>query len=588
MFHRILIANRGEIALRVIRTAREMDIECVAVYSDFDSKALHTRMAHVAVPLHGNLPSETYLVAEKIIAAAKKTGAEAIHPGYGFLSENAKFARAVIDAGLVWIGPPPSAIEAMGDKIKSRRAMKKAGVPVVPGIVDPLDDANAAKKAAEDVGYPIALKAAAGGGGKGIRIVRDPSQMESAFRTASGEAKSSFGDGRLYLERYLDHPRHIEVQLMFDKHGHGVHFGVRECSIQRRHQKLVEECPSVVIDDETRERMGEVALQAGRAVGYENAGTVEFLWSESTPLRSSDASSSPTSENSSISQRSATSERSASSKSSATSARSTVQTSSMKSCSKRIGDFYFLEMNTRLQVEHPVTEMVTGVDLVREQLRVAAGEELGYEQRAIQWRGWAIEVRINAEDPRNQFLPSTGTIKNLRMPGGPGVRLDLGMYRGMEVGVNYDPMLAKLVVWGESRAIAIARMRRALAEMNVGGVRTGAPAALAVLEDERFQRGDFDTHFLETIDLSARHGGEDELVAAAAAIFRHDKARRRALAPSSADRKAWLARSRSAWSEHSERAAHRAGDVSANDRASRGAGHAASSERSSRRGGANA
>jgi len=588
MFQRILIANRGEIALRVIRTAREMDIECVAVYSDFDSKALHTRMAHVAVPLHGNLPSETYLVAEKIIAAAKKTGAEAIHPGYGFLSENAKFARAVIDAGLVWIGPPPSAIEAMGNKIKSRRAMKKAGVPVVPGIVDPLDDANAAKKAAEDVGYPIALKAAAGGGGKGIRIVRDPSQMESAFRTASGEAKSSFGDGRLYLERYLDRPRHIEVQLMFDKHGNGVHFGVRECSIQRRHQKLVEECPSVVIDDATRDRMGEVALQAGRAVGYENSGTVEFLWSDSTPLRSSDAPSSRTSENSWTSERPATSERSASSKSSATSARSTVQTSSMKSHSKRIGDFYFLEMNTRLQVEHPVTEMVTGVDLVREQLRVAAGEELGYTQSAIQWRGWAIEVRINAEDPRNQFLPSTGTIKNLRMPGGPGVRLDLGMYRGMEVGVNYDPMLAKLVVWGETRAIAIARMRRALAEMNVGGVRTGAPAALAVLEDERFQRGDFDTHFLETIDLSARHGGEDELVAAAAAIFRHDKARRRALAPSSADRKAWLARSRSAWSEHAERAAHRGGDVSQSDRASRGTGHAASSERSSPRGGANA
>jgi acetyl/propionyl-CoA carboxylase alpha subunit len=553
MFDRILIANRGEIALRVIRTAREMDIECVAVYSDFDSKALHTRMAHVAVPLHGNLPSETYLVAEKIIAAAKKTGAEAIHPGYGFLSENAKFARAVVDAGLVWIGPPPSAIEAMGDKIKSRRAMKKAGVPVVPGIVDPLDDASAAKKAAEDVGYPIALKAAAGGGGKGIRIVRDASQMESAFRTASGEAKSSFGDGRLYLERYLDRPRHIEVQLMFDKHGHGVHYGVRECSIQRRHQKLVEECPSVVIDDATRDRMGEVALQAGRAVGYENAGTVEFLWSAST---SSGGSQSTIGESkaskASNDARSGDARKNGASNRGTT--RSTVQTDTMKSNSKRLGDFYFLEMNTRLQVEHPVTEMVTGIDLVREQLRVAAGEELGYEQSAIQWRGWAIEVRINAEDPRNKFLPSTGTIRNLRMPGGPGVRLDLGMYRGMEVGVNYDPMLAKLIVWGETRAIAIARMRRALAEMNVGGVRTGAPAALAVLEDKRFQAGDFDTHFLETIDLSARHGGEDELVAAAAAIYRHDKAQRRALAPKAADRSAWLARSRSEWTQHVERA----------------------------------
>jgi acetyl/propionyl-CoA carboxylase alpha subunit len=556
MFHRILIANRGEIALRVIRTAREMDIECVAVYSDFDSKALHTRMAHVAVPLHGNLPSETYLVAEKIIAAAKRTGAEAIHPGYGFLSENAKFARAVIDAGLVWIGPPPSAIEAMGDKIKSRRAMKKAGVPVVPGIVDPLDDARAAKVAAEEVGYPIALKAAAGGGGKGIRIVRDASQMESAFRTASGESKSSFGDGRLYLERYLDRPRHIEVQLLFDKHGNGVHFGVRECSIQRRHQKLVEECPSVVIDDATREKMGEVALHAGRAVGYENAGTVEFLWSESTPPRATG----PKSLGGDPSSRGeTTSLRDAAPPSLRGTTRSTVTTDAMKSHSKRTGDFYFLEMNTRLQVEHPVTEMVTGVDLVREQLRVAAGETLGYEQSAIGWRGWAIEVRINAEDPRHKFLPSTGTIENLRMPGGPGVRLDLGMYRGMEVGVNYDPMLAKLIVWGETRAIAIARMRRALAEMNVGGVRTGSPAALAVLEDERFQAGDFDTHFLETIDLSARHGGEDELVAAAAAIFRHDKACRRALAPSSADRDAWLARSRASVSEQTLRASRRAG-----------------------------
>jgi acetyl/propionyl-CoA carboxylase alpha subunit len=518
VFQRILIANRGEIALRVIRTAREMGIECVAVYSDFDAKALHTRMAHVAVPLCGDLPSETYLVAEKIIAAAKNTGAEAIHPGYGFLSENAKFARAVIDAGLVWIGPPPSAIEAMGDKIKSRRAMKKAGVPV--------ETARDAKKAADEIGYPVALKAAAGGGGKGIRIVRDASQIDGAFRTASGEAKSSFGDGRLYLERYLDRPRHIEVQLLCDKHGHGVHFGVRECSIQRRHQKLLEECPSVVVDDATREKMGAVALQAARAVGYENAGTVEFLWTASSAGAGD-----------------------------AASARgpSTVRDATKKSHSHRVGDFYFLEMNTRLQVEHPVTEMVTGYDLVREQLRVASGEPLGYEQSAIAWRGWAIEVRINAEDPHNKFLPSIGRIANLRMPGGPGVRLDLGLYRGMEVGVNYDPLLAKLVVWAETRDHAIARMRRALAELNVGGVRTSAPAALAVLEDPRFQAGDFDTHFLETIDLSARHGEEDELVAAAAAIHRHDRARRRTMAPTAADRGAWIARSRASWSRHGVR-----------------------------------
>ncbi|MFN0244695.1 MAG: acetyl/propionyl/methylcrotonyl-CoA carboxylase subunit alpha [Planctomycetota bacterium] len=503
MFHRILIANRGEIALRVIRSAREMGIETVAVYSDFDKKALHTRMAHRAVALGGNLPSESYLVADKVIAAAKATGAEAIHPGYGFLSENAKFARAVVDAGLTWIGPPASAIEAMGDKIKSRRAMKAANVPVVPGIVDPVDDAKAAIAEAEKVGYPIALKAAAGGGGKGIRIVREAAQMESAFRTASGEAKSSFGDGRLYIERYLDRPRHIEVQLLFDKHGNGVHYGVRECSIQRRHQKLLEECPSVVIDDATREKMGAVALAAGRAVGYENAGTVEFLWTPKPNAKSA-----------------------------------------------KDGDFYFLEMNTRLQVEHPVTEMVTGVDLVREQLRVAAGEKLGYQQSAITWRGWAIEVRLNAEDPFHGFLPSTGTIHNLRMPGGPFVRLDLGMYRGMEVGVNYDPMLGKLIVWGAARDEAIARMRRALQEMNIGGVRTSAPAALAVLEDERFQKGDFDTHFLEALDLKRERQDFDALVAAAAAIFRHRQAVRRTLGTDSAARSAWLARSRRGMSDN--------------------------------------
>jgi acetyl-CoA carboxylase biotin carboxylase subunit len=488
MFRRILIANRGEIALRVIRSAREMGIETVAVYSDFDSRALHTRMAQVAVPLGGNLPSQSYLVSEKIIAAAQATGAEAIHPGYGFLSENAKFARAVREAGLVWIGPPPEAIEAMGDKIKSRQRMQAAGVPVVPGLVDPVADAPRAVAAAEGIGYPIAIKAAAGGGGKGIRVVRDASGMESAFRSASGEALSSFGDGRLYLERYLDKPRHIEVQLLFDSHGSGVHFGVRECSIQRRHQKLLEECPSVVVDAATREQMGEVALKAGRAVGYQNAGTVEFLWSN--------------------------------------------------------GKFFFLEMNTRLQVEHPVTEMVTGTDLVREQLRIAAGEKLGYGQQDVRWSGWAIEVRLNAEDVFHGFVPSTGTIRNLRLPGGPFVRLDLGLYNGMQVGVDYDPMLAKLVVWGPDRAQAIARMRRALQELNIGGVRCSAPAALAVLEHERFQKGDFDTHFLEGLDLTQQHSEHDALVAAAAAIWRHRRATRRALEPRAGERAGWTERSR--------------------------------------------
>jgi acetyl-CoA carboxylase biotin carboxylase subunit len=488
MFERILIANRGEIALRVIRTAREMGVRTVAVYSDFDRNALHTRLAHEAVALGGDLPRESYLDGAKLIAAALASGAQAIHPGYGFLSENAAFARAVNAAGLVWIGPPPDAIDAMGDKITSRRHMQAAGVPVVPGLTDPVDDAERALEAGESIGYPIALKAAAGGGGKGIRVVAEASRIKNAFRAAAGEAQTAFGDGRLYMERYLDKPRHIEVQVLFDAHGNGVHFFERECSIQRRHQKLLEECPSVVVTPEMRQRMGEVALQAGRAIGYQNAGTVEFLYSE--------------------------------------------------------GQFYFLEMNTRLQVEHPVTEMVTGVDLVREQLRVAAGEPLGYGQEQIELRGWAIEVRINAEDPFNGFVPSTGTIRNLRLPGGPWVRLDTAMYRGMQVGLIYDPMLGKVVVWGVDRDAAIARMARALRELNVGGVRTGAPAALRVLEHERFRAGDFDTQFLEGLDLSEPREGEDELVAASAAIHRHLLARRRALDTSASTRRSWVERSR--------------------------------------------
>jgi acetyl-CoA carboxylase biotin carboxylase subunit len=490
MFQRILIANRGEIALRVLRTAREMGIEVAAVYSDFDRRALHARLANVAVPLGGSTPAESYLSIEKILAAAKQTGSEAIHPGYGFLSENEDFAQAVQDAGLVWIGPPPRAILAMGDKIESRKRMQKAGVPVVPGIVEALADPKQAVKEAAKVGYPIALKASAGGGGKGIRVVRDAAHMEGAFRAASGEAEKAFGDGRVYLERYLDKPRHVEIQVLFDAHGNGVHLGERECSVQRRHQKLIEESPSPVVDAELRERMGAVALAAGRAVGYVNAGTVEFLYT--------DASGKP--------------------------------------------EFFFLEMNTRLQVEHPVTEMVTGLDLVKEQLRIAAGERLGYAQADVRFRGHAIEVRLNAEDPAAGFLPSTGTIQNLRFPGGPWVRIDSGLYRGMEVGLDYDPMLAKLIVWAPTRLEAIERMRRALAELNVGGVRTSAPAAMAVLEDERFRSGTFDTHLLDTIDFKGRVGGEVRAAAVAAALHRWHEARRRALAGRASDREGWLAR----------------------------------------------
>ena len=503
MFRRILIANCGEIALRVIRTARELGIECVTVFSEADRDALHTRMGHVAVPLGGRLPSESYLVGEKILEAAKATGAEAIHPGYGFLSENAAFARAVAEAGIGWIGPPPGAIEVMGDKIESRRAMKEAGVPLVPGMTEPAADAAEAERAAAEVGLPVALKAAAGGGGKGIRIVRDASEVASAFRTASGEAQSAFGDGRLYVERYLESPRHVEVQVMFDRHGGAIHLGERECSIQRRHQKLLEETPSPVLDEALRQEMGEVALRAGRAVGYEGAGTVEFLYSK--------------------------------------------------------GEFFFLEMNTRLQVEHPITEMVTGIDLVRDQLLVAAGEPLERSQDDVVMRGHSIEVRINAEDVPAGFLPSTGTISNLRLPGGPWVRVDSCMYRGLEVGLDYDPMLAKVIVWGPDRAVAVTRMRRALEELNVGGVRTSAPAALAVLEEPTFLAGDYDTHLLESLDLSAPRGPQEDLVAALAAVHRHHLSRRSAMAPDAGERAGWLARSREGTSDHRRRAARHGG-----------------------------
>ncbi|MCZ6597390.1 MAG: acetyl-CoA carboxylase biotin carboxylase subunit [Planctomycetota bacterium] len=518
MFERVLIANRGEIALRVMRTAREMGVETIAVYSDFDKRSLHTRFADRAVALGGTLPAESYLDIDKVLDAARRTGAQAIHPGYGFLAENPLFAERVVEAGLVWIGPPPDVIRDMGDKITSRRLMREAGLPIVPGLVDPVDDPDAAVSAAEEIGYPVALKAAAGGGGKGIRVVHAPAEMESAFRAASGEARGAFGDGRLYLERYPERPRHVEIQVLFDHHGAGVHLGERECSIQRRHQKLIEESPSPVVDAELRDRMGAAALTAARAVGYQNAGTVEFLLSGS---RSSDA-----------------------------------------------GEFFFLEMNTRLQVEHPVTEMVTGIDLVREQLRVAAGEPLGYGQEAVTFQGHSIEVRVNAEDPSNGFLPSTGTIKNLRLPGGPWVRVDSALFRGMEVGVSYDPMLAKVIVWAHDRAGAIERMRRTLQELNVGGVRTGVPAALAVLEHEGFQSGDFDTQFLESMDLSARADpggpggqggrvGEASAAAVAATIHRWTGARRRSLAGGTADREAWWRRGLPSYGGHGGREGER-------------------------------
>jgi len=403
------------------------------------------------------------------------------------------FAKRVEEAGLVWIGPPPFAIESMGDKIISRRIMKKAGVPFVPGMVDPVADAAEALEAAEKIGYPILLKAAAGGGGKGIRTVREAGELEGAFRTASGEAQTAFGDGRIYLERYLERPRHVEIQVLLDQHGNGVHVGERDCSVQRRHQKLVEETPSPVVDDALRAEMGEAALDAARSVDYVGAGTVEFMYTEK-------ADGTP--------------------------------------------EFFFLEMNTRLQVEHPITEMITGRDLVRDQLRIACGEELGYTQDDVVFQGHAIEMRINAEDPANGFVPSTGVISNLRLPGGPWVRVDSCLYRGMEVGLNYDPMLAKIIVWAPDRAGAIERMRRALEEMNVGGVRTSTPAGMAVLADERFRSGIYDTHILDDMEFTGPKGSRVQAAAIAAAIHRWTGARRRALAGKRGDREGWIDRGR--------------------------------------------
>jgi acetyl-CoA carboxylase biotin carboxylase subunit len=458
-FRRILVANRGEIALRVIRTAQEMGIETVAVYSDADRNALPVRRATHAVHLGGSKPSESYLDVGKVIGAAKATGCDALHPGYGFLSENEDLAEACTHAGVEFLGPPPHAITVMGDKVEARKAAAKAGVPLVPGLQEDVDAARLAA-AAKQVGYPVMLKAAAGGGGKGIRIVREERQLVEAFELARAEAKSSFGDDRIYLEKFVTRPRHVEIQVMADKHGNCVSYGERECSVQRRHQKLVEESPCVALTPELRAQMGKAACDLAKSVGYVGAGTVEFLWSE--------------------------------------------------------GRFYFMEMNTRLQVEHPVTEMRYGVDLVREQIRVGAGEALA---PVLEPRGHAIEVRVNAEDP-NTYFPSLGRISRINLPGGPGVRLDSGLYRGLEVTPFYDSMLAKLVVHGADREQAIARCIRALRELRIVGVSTSVPTALRTLQSEVFRGGDYDTGILEHIDRKVpANQRELAMLAAAAARF---------------------------------------------------------------------
>jgi acetyl-CoA carboxylase biotin carboxylase subunit len=439
---RVLVANRGEIALRIIRACHEEGLEAVAVYSDADRLSPHVRAADLAVPLGPPVAAQSYLDIAKLIAAAQSTECQAVHPGYGFLSERAPFAEAVAAASLEFIGPPAAAIRAMGDKTEARRRMQQAGVPIVPGTTRPLADHVQARPEAARLGYPVLLKAAAGGGGKGMRLVREEGELEAAFEAAASEALKAFGAGEVYLEKYLERPRHIEIQILADSFGRVVALGERECSIQRRHQKLIEEAPSVAVTPALRRRMSDAATAAAGAVGYLGAGTIEFLLVPN-------------------------------------------------------GEFYFLEMNTRLQVEHPVTELVYGVDIVREQLRVAMGQALRVHAGTLQPRGHAIECRITAEDPSNDFLPATGVVRYLRVPGGPGVRWDGGIEEGNEVTLYYDPLIAKLIVWGETRAVALERMRRALRELAIVGIPSSQTFHLRVMDDPEFQRGDIDVTYLE-------------------------------------------------------------------------------------------
>lgn len=474
MFKKILIANRGEIACRVIRACRELGIQTVAVFSDADKAALHVRMADEAFHIGPSPSSESYLRHDKILAVAKESGADAIHPGYGFLSENAEFVREVTAAGIKFIGPPPEAMEGMGGKISARKIAIEAGVPVVPGTTTPLKSYDEAQETAASFGYPVMLKASAGGGGKGMRLVSEESELRSALETAQSEAAASFGDDAVYIEKAIVRPRHIEIQVFSDSHGNHVHLGERECSIQRRHQKVIEEAPSPIDSAELRERMGECAVMVAKAVNYEGAGTVEFLVSD-------------------------------------------VDRS-----------FYFLEMNTRLQVEHPVTELVTGIDLVREQIYVAAGRKLSFTQEDVVLRGHAIECRVYAEDADAGFLPSPGKITRLRLPQGPGVRDDGGIYEGAEVSIYYDPMISKFAVYGRDRAEAIDRMRRALLEYEVNGIKTTLPFFREVMDDEVFIRGDLDTGFINAF-MERRKAVEPDretLDAAIIAAVLHSQARR--------------------------------------------------------------
>jgi acetyl-CoA carboxylase, biotin carboxylase subunit len=442
MFKKILIANRGEIAVRVIRACRDLGISPVAIYSEPDRASLHVRLADEALPVGPAASSQSYLNIERIVDAAAMSGAEAIHPGYGFLSENPKFAQACADAGIPMVGPSARSMRMMGSKTGARSILRSSGVPVVPGTYRPLESFDEALTEAGNIGFPVMIKASAGGGGKGMRLVEDEARLKPDFEAASSEALRAFGDGAVYLEKFIARPRHIEIQVLADRHGNAIHLGERECSLQRRHQKVLEECPSPFVDEELRQKMGRAALNVVRAADYVNAGTVEFLMDEHR-------------------------------------------------------NFYFLEMNTRLQVEHPVTEEVSGLDLVRAQFQIAAGEPLQLRQEDVRMRGWAMECRVYAEDPDHNFFPSPGLIRRLEEPLGPGIRVDSGVYQGWEVPIHYDPLIAKLVACGSDRAQAIARLRRAIGEYRVDGIRTTLPFFAALLTDNDFLAGKLSTRFID-------------------------------------------------------------------------------------------
>ena len=442
MFKKILIANRGEIALRIVNACQAMQIPCVGVYSDADRDALHVQQADETVHIGPALSRKSYLNTEAILTAARQSGADAIHPGYGFLSENAGFAAACRAKGIAFIGPSPETIAMAGDKSEARHTLKSAGIPIIPGSEGVLKDAREACRQAEDAGYPVIIKAAGGGGGRGMRIAKDQQELTEAFALASGEAKAAFGNADLYLEKYIETPRHIEIQILADQQGHMVHLGERECSIQKRYQKLIEESPSPMVDPELRERMGQTALDVAGIIGYQNAGTIEFLVDADR-------------------------------------------------------NYYFMEVNARVQVEHPVTEMVTGIDIVQEQIRIAAGKPIDYLQEDIRFKGWAIECRINAADPDNDFMPSPGEVESLVLPSGHGIRIDTGLCPGCLVPPFYDSLIGKLIAWGPDRAAAIARMQQALEDIKIEGINTTVPFHKRILANPKFQAGQFDTHFLD-------------------------------------------------------------------------------------------